>query len=64
MENRLRYILSSVNGWLRFAEAKNGTLLGVNIAIVFGLGQVINDSISKGWIYFVRPDLNSIAFQL
>ena len=51
MEDRLRYILSTVNEWLKFAEAKNGALLGVDIAIIFGLLQVISDEISKGWIY-------------
>lgn len=51
MEDRLRYILSTVNEWIKFAEAKNGALLGVDIAIVFGLFQVISDEISKGWIY-------------
>jgi len=51
MEDRLRYILSTVNEWLKFAEAKNGALLGVDIAIIFGLFQVISDEISKGWIY-------------
>ncbi len=51
MEDRLRYILSTVNEWLKFAEAKNGALLGVDIATIFGLFQVVSDEISKGWIY-------------
>lgn len=36
MEERLRYILSNVNEWLKFAEAKNGALLAVNGAVVLG----------------------------
>ena len=51
IEDRLRYILSTVNEWLKFAEAKNGALLGVDIAIIFGLFQIISDEISKGLIY-------------
>ena len=51
MEDRLRYILSTVNDWLKFAEAKNGALLGIDIAIIFGLFQVIGSEISRGWIY-------------
>ena len=51
MEDRLRYIFSTVNEWIKFAEAKNGALLGVDIAIMFGLFQLISDGISKSWIY-------------
>lgn len=53
MEDRLRYILSATNEWLKFAEAKNGALLGVNIAIISGLLYVISDVLSKSCIYIV-----------
>ncbi len=52
MEERLRFVLSSVNEWLKFAEAKNGALLAVDIAILFGLFQLISDVDSYYWIYF------------
>ena len=48
MEDRLRYILSVVNEWLKFAEAKNGALLAVDVAIVFGILQLISNTSSKG----------------
>lgn len=37
MEERLQYILSSVNDWLKFGESKNAALLAANVAIAFGL---------------------------
>lgn len=52
MEDRLRYILSTVNEWIKFAEAKNGALLGVDIAILFGFLQFISDTSSIAWTYF------------
>jgi len=36
MEDRLRYVLSNVNEWLKFAEAKNAALLAANSAVVIG----------------------------
>lgn len=44
MEERLRYILTTVNEWLKFAEAKNGALLVADIAILFGVFRLLNDS--------------------
>ncbi|GAG97629.1 unnamed protein product [marine sediment metagenome] len=44
MEERLRYILSTVNEWLKFAEAKNGALLAVDTAIIFGIFKLASDS--------------------
>jgi len=44
VEERLRYILISVNEWLKFAEAKNGALLAADIAILFGVFRLLNDS--------------------
>lgn len=37
MEERLRYILATVNEWLKFAEAKNGALLVADIAVLVGI---------------------------
>lgn len=44
MEERLRYVLTTVNEWLKFAEAKNGALLVADIAILFGVFSLLNES--------------------
>jgi hypothetical protein len=44
VEERLRYILTTVNEWLKFAEAKNGALLVADIAILFGVFSLLNES--------------------
>jgi len=44
MENRLKDIFSNVNDWLKFAEAKTGTLLAGNGVIIFGLFRIFKDS--------------------
>lgn len=38
---KLEYILDNVNNWLKFAEAKNGTLLAINSAFLFGIIRII-----------------------
>jgi len=48
VEERLRYILTTVNEWLKFAEAKNGGLLVADIAILFGTFSLLNESIGQG----------------
>jgi hypothetical protein len=42
MEDRLRYILSNVNDWLKFAEGKNAALLAANSAIVVGALRLVD----------------------
>lgn len=37
MEERLQYLLTNVNDWLKFAESKNAALLAANVAVAFGL---------------------------
>lgn len=37
MEERLKYVLSLINEWIRFSEAKNGALLAVDAAFLFGV---------------------------
>jgi len=52
VEERLRYILTTVNEWLKFAEAKNGALLVADIAILFGVFRLLNESTGpKVFIY-------------
>jgi len=43
VEERLRYILTTVNEWLKFAEGKNGALLVADIAILFGVFRLMNE---------------------
>lgn len=40
LEERLEKIFDNVNGWLKFAEAKNATLLTLNAAAMFGLHRL------------------------
>jgi hypothetical protein len=39
MEERLKFIFSNVNEWLKFAEAKNGVLIAFNGAAIWGVLQ-------------------------
>lgn len=41
MEDRLKYILTTVNEWLRFAETKNGALFAANGVIAVGIANVL-----------------------
>ena len=53
MEERLRYILTTVNEWLKFAEAKNGALLAADIALLFGVFKLLNELTGREvFIYF------------
>lgn len=45
MEERLRFILSLVNDWLKFAEAKNGVLLAVDLGILAALFGAIDGTL-------------------
>lgn len=49
---RLEYILDSVNDWLRFAEAKNGTLLALNSVFSFGMVRIIFTSHFEGVFFY------------
>lgn len=48
MEERLRYILTTVNEWLKFAEAKNAGLLVADIAVLFGAFSLLAESTGRG----------------
>jgi|SRR5438128_5847291 len=51
MEERLRHILSIVNEWLKFAEAKNAALLAANVAIVFAVLRIPDpETIYPQWL--------------
>ncbi len=41
MEDRLKYILSLVNDWLKFAESKNAALLAADTALGLGLYKIL-----------------------
>ncbi len=54
--DHLNKIFENVNGWLKFAEAKNGALIVLNGAIIFGIARI--HAIYKplpGWLtwYFI-----------
>ncbi|MFE8598329.1 Pycsar system effector family protein [Archangium violaceum] len=53
MEQRLQYILSQVNDWLKFAEAKNAALVAASIATIIGLLQAN-----------IKPDPPPNSFQI
>ncbi len=42
MEERLKYVLSLINEWLRFAEAKNAALVAADTGIVLGVISVFS----------------------
>lgn len=48
----LEYIFDNVNDWLRFAEAKNGTLLALNSVFSFGIVRVIFTSHLEGAFFY------------
>jgi Family of unknown function (DUF5706) len=51
MEDRLKYILSAVNDWLRFAENKNAAVLVADSALMFGVLTLLKDvAAPKTWI--------------
>ena len=49
---RLEYILDSVNDWLRFAEAKNGTLLALDSVFSFGIVRVMFTNPFEGVFFY------------
>lgn len=44
MEERLRYIFSNVNDWLKFAEAKHAVIIGLNAAAIWAAIRIPYDS--------------------
>ena len=40
MEDKLKEIFENVNGWLKFAESKNGALVVADLAVAVGLLQL------------------------
>lgn len=43
MEEKLKYIFSNVNDWLKYSEAKNGVLLALNGGIIMGIFSLLKD---------------------
>lgn len=41
MEEKLRFLLSTVNDWLKFAEGKNAALLVADSALIFGMRKLL-----------------------
>jgi hypothetical protein len=44
MEDTLKDILSNVNDWLKFAEAKNAALIAFHLGSIFGAATIITQS--------------------
>lgn len=44
MEEKLKFIFTNTNEWLKFAEAKNAVLITVNGAALFAILTIINDN--------------------
>lgn len=53
--NELKYILNNVNNWLKFAEAKNGALLVIDITLLIGLYGIVSSDKANGYIFLVIP---------
>jgi len=54
MEDKLKDIFENVNNWLKFAEAKNATLIAGNGLIIFGICRIIKDSnINEYLMYYI-----------
>jgi hypothetical protein len=49
MDDKLKDIFGNINEWLKFAEAKNGALLGINAAVITTLLSNL-DKIKLYWI--------------
>lgn len=47
-EERLRFILSGVNDWLKFAEAKLGVLVAINGSVAFSALSLLNEQSQAG----------------
>ncbi len=45
-------IFDNVNSWLKFAEAKNASILAFNSALIFGIFKVFPDSASNNILLF------------
>ena len=43
MNEDLKFAFANVNDWLKFAEAKNGGLLALNVASIIGILQCNKD---------------------
>jgi hypothetical protein len=55
LTRRLDTVFGHVNGWLRFAEAKNAALLTLNAAAIFGLNKMYVDHQAEApdWLCWV-----------
>lgn len=54
MEKQLRQVFEDVSDWLKFAERKNATLLGGNLAGVYGISSLLlSGSDIHSWVYTV-----------
>jgi hypothetical protein len=65
MADTLKDIFENVNNWLKFAEAKNATLVAGNGLIIFGTLRLINDMCIHEYIlYYIYFSLFLISISL
>jgi len=65
MVDTLKDIFDNVNSWLKFAEAKNATLVGGNGLIIFGILKIIGDKdIPQYWLFYIYFSLLLIAVSM
>ncbi len=53
MEEKLKDIFDNVNNWLKFAEAKNATLIAGNGLVIFGIAKLLKDIEQYYLIYYL-----------
>jgi hypothetical protein len=54
MDEKLQYIFSNINDWLKFAEAKSATLIACNGALIFGISRLISSfDINGGYLLYL-----------
>ena len=52
MEDKLKDIFENVNNWLKFAEAKNATIVAGNGLLIFGICRLLKDTSINEWILY------------
>lgn len=52
VDTELQAIFSNVNDWLKFAEAKNGAIIAVSIALIVGIVPILDSEQINGWVRF------------
>ena len=62
MKEKMIFIFNNVNEWLRFAEAKNGALLGFNSALLLAIVNILMTNTNKTNLYIYSYLLSGVFF--